>query len=94
MTLQSYPNGNPPNSPIMVKATLTGNKTNGVSEYVLTLASDGSTLVASSYRPLADACRALRAAGESNSANVTILLPLVGGGFAQGPSGGIGYGLS
>ena len=94
MTIESRPNGNAPNTSIKVKATLTGNhSTNGRPEYALTRMSDSSTLVASSYSPFIDACRALRAAGESKQAYVDVLLARVDGVYVPTYSDHIGHGM-
>ena len=83
-----------PNPPILVKATPTGTILYGFPEFTLSRMSNGSALLASSYRPLADACRVLSAAGESDLAMVTVMTPKEDGELAVRNTGGIGYGPS
>ncbi len=95
MTIQSYPNGNPPNTPIGVKAVLTGNvSTNGHPEFTLYRMIDNSVLVASSYEPLTDACRALRLAHESAASYVQVLTARADGVYVPAYGAQINYGLS
>lgn len=86
-------NGNSTTNAANIKAILTGNHSaTGWPEYQLLEMADGATLVASSYSPLADACRALRARGEARSLNVTVHTARVDGVYVPSDSGLISYG--
>ena len=92
-TKYTAPNGNSTVNAVSIKAALTGNhSSNGRLDYKLT-EPDDTTLVASSYAPLSDACKALGARARANRSTSRSSTPANDSVFVPGPSWLISFGL-